>query len=331
MHCFLLVSLFLAWLATDTARADTCQPIRLIDQIQMVPANHGATMLVPVTINGVEKFMIFDTGAPVSSVTRALTQELKLSVRQDSRDNTLYDVNGNVSRDVTTIARFKIGQQEVPEAQFRIWPDPDLEKVDPRFAGVLSRDQFHQYDLDIDFSRRVLKLFSSDHCKGETPAWNGAARTVGTIEKRGGRINALATLDGQKLNAIIDSGAVSSFLSADVAKTYFGLTAGSPGMEKFTMLANNPRLPVYQHQFFKLDFNGMTINNPLIAILPSSVDRNASEMGNSLDRTRPRNDGVSISQLIIGMDILKRFHIYIAPREQRMYLSEVPENSPPSK
>jgi hypothetical protein len=174
----------LAWLATRSAYAETCPPLQLLDQIQMVPNKDGATLLVPVNINGVDKYMLFDTGAPISSVTRSLTQELGLPAHP-SLSGALYDIDGDVSHDVTTIADFKFGQQEIRDAEFQIWPGPDLGNADPRLAGILSHHQLSQYDIDIDFAHGVLKLFSPDHCRGDIPHWKpatvaGGASTHGT-------------------------------------------------------------------------------------------------------------------------------------------------------
>ena len=327
---FLFGSLILAWLATGKARAETCPPLQLLNQIRMVPVNDGSRMLVPVTINGVDKFMIFDTGASASSVTRAVAQELGLSLHRISPGSALYDVNGNVSREATTVANFKFGQQEMRDVQFRIWPDPDLEKIDPRLAGILSRDQLFQYDLDVDFANGVLRLFSPEHCAGNVLYWKAAAVSVGEFDTKGGHINIAATLDGQKLNAIIDSGSVDSILRADAARDFFGLRAGSPGMDQSAALTVNSQYPVYQHQFAKLDFNGVAVSNPVVAIWPNIVgrdpDRSYQSTGN---RAMPRNVRARISPLIIGMDVLRKLHIYFAFREGRMYVS--PANSLSSK
>ena len=322
----------LAWLATGMARAETCPPLQQLNQIRMVPVNDGSRMLVPVTINGVDKFMILDTGASASSVTRAVAQELGLSLYQISPRSALYDVNGNVSREATTVANFKFGRQEIRDVQFRIWPNPELGKVDPRLAGILSRDQLFQYDLDIDYANGVLKLFSPEHCRGNVLYWKASAVAVGEFDTKGGHINIEATLDGQKLNAIIDSGSVNSILRADDARDFFGLTASSPGMRQSAVLTVNPQYPVYQHQFAKLEFNGVAVSNPVIAIWPNVIGRDADRSYQSTgNRAMPRTVRARISPLVIGMDVLRKLHTYFAFREGRMYVSEAPENSLSSK
>jgi predicted aspartyl protease len=324
--------LILGWLVTGPVRAESCPPLQLVNQIPMVPVNDGARMLVPVTINGADKFMILDTGASASSITHALAEELGLSVQRISQSSALYDVSGNVSRETATVAHFKFGQQEMRDVPFRIWPNPELGKIDPRLAGVISRDQLFQYDLDIDFANGVLKLFSPEHCAGNVLYWKAAAVAVEEFDTKGEHINIAATLDGQKLNAIIDSGSVSSILRADAARELFGLTAGSPGMSLSAALTADPQYPVYQHQFAKLEFNGVAVSNPVIAIWPNIIGRDADRSYQSTgNRAAPRNVHARVSRLIIGMDILKKLHTYFAFREGRMYISEAPANSPSPK
>jgi predicted aspartyl protease len=328
---FLLGSLILAWLATGTARAQTCPPLRLLNQIRMVPVTDGR-MLVPVSMNGVDKLMMFDTGAAASSVTRPLAQELGLSLHLNLRVPGLYDINGDVSHDFITVPDFKFGQQDVPNAEFQIWPDPELGKVDPRLAGTLSLDKLLEYDVDVDFANRALRLFSPKHCKGNVLYWKAAAVSVGDFDTRGSHINVQVTLDGQSMNAIIDSGAVNSMLDAGIARRSFGLTANSPGMRQSGTVANDPQYPIYQHRFSRLEFAGVAIINPDIAIWPDIIGRSADKTQQSTgNRAIPRNTIAGVNQLIIGMDVLKRLHAYIAFQEHHIYVSEASANSLPSK
>jgi hypothetical protein len=331
----LLGALILASLSTGTALAETCPPLQLLDQIQMVPVNEATSMLIPVTVNGIDKLMIFDTGAAASSVTRALAHELGLSLHLDIRGNRngrFYDAYGDQSRDVTTIDDFKFGRQDRRNTLFRIWPNPDLDNADARLAGVLSRDQLFQYDVDLDFPNATLKLFSPKHCEGKILYWKAAAIGVGEFNTSADHINISVTLDGKKLNGIIDTGAVNSVLSAEAARRFFGLTGDSPGMKQSAILTKNPQYPVYQHQFSELDFNGVVVINPVIAIWPNIINRNADKSQQNIhNRAIPMSVGVDPSQLIIGMDILRKLHIYIAIRERRMYVSGATTNSAISK
>ena len=304
----------------------------MLDQIRLVPVTNGPSLLIPVTIDGVDKFMILDTGAPASSLTHAVAEQLHLSVHPILSGHALADGYGDLSLDGTEVPEFKFGQEEMRDFLLRMWPDPNLDKVDLRLAGVFSIKELSPYDVDVDFPNAVLRLFSPDHCEGEILYWKADTIAVGDVELRSNHIHIPATLDGQKFDAIIDSGAPNSSLSADAARRFFGLTSASPGMEKWSSLTKYPQYPVYKHKFGSLAFNGVTVSDPVVAIWPDIVNRNVDK---SMQSTRnraffPRVD-VTVPQLIIGMDILRRLHVYFAFREHRMYVSSTTKDSSPSK
>ena len=320
--CLLLGLLSLA--AAAPARAQTCPPLRMLAQIRMVPVNDGTKMLVPVTINGADKFMVFDTGAAASSLTHAAADALGLSVYtvERERGGALYDVNGEVSRTAASVADFRLGGQQMGSVQFRIWPDPEMEKAGPDLAGILSPRELLSFDVDADFSSRILTLFSPDHCEGNVLYWKAGLVSAGDIEMRDdGHIHVPAALDGQELDAIIDSGATISVLSAAAARRSLGLTPSSPGMEPSPSLTKYPQYPVYRHRFAKLDFNGVTVLNPVVAIWPEARDRSERSMQSTGNRAMPPRIGVKPAQLIIGMDVLSKLHAYFAFREHRLYVS----------
>jgi predicted aspartyl protease len=305
------------------------------DQIRLVRVANGPSLLIPVTIDGVDKFMIFDTGAPASSLTRAVAGQLHLSIHQilgAGYGDQLADGYGDLSLDGTEVRDLKFGREEVRDFAFRIWPDPNLEKVDPRLTGVFSIKELSRYDVDVDFLNGVLKLFSPEHCEGKILYWKADTVAVGGVELRNNHIHVSVTLDGQKFDAIIDSGAPNSSLSAEAARRFFGLTPASPGMEKWPSLTKYPQYPVYKHKFDALRFNGVAVSNPAVAIWPDIVNRNADRsMQSTESRTHFSRANVGVPQLIIGMDILRKLHVYFAFREHRMYVSDASSNSSPPK
>ena len=325
----------LVWVFPASARAETCPPLQMQDQIQLVPVTNGPSLLIPVTIDGVDKFMIFDTGAPASSLTRAVAEELRLPVHQISvpgYDGPMADGYGDVSLDGTEVPEFKFGREEMSDFLLRMWPDPNLDKFDLRLAGVFSIKELSQYDVDVDFPNRVLRLFSPEHCEGKILYWKADTVAVGEVELRSNHIHVPVFLDGQQFDAIIDSGAPNSSLSADAARRFFGLTPTSPGMEKWSSQTLYPQYPVYKHKFDALAFNGITVSDPVVAIWPDIVNRNVDRsMQSTSSRAHFPRVAVSVPQLIIGMDILQKLHVYFAFREHRMYVSKDLQNASPPK
>lgn len=324
MLCVRIMLVFWAFigLAPAPAHAQACPPLRQLDEIPLVPVNGGSTELVPVIINGIDKFMVFDTGASVSSVTHNLAGQLGLSVHPALGRYTLFDAYGYESHDVTMIKDFKFGHEEIRNTVFGIWPNPNLDNVDPRLAGELSRDRLAQFDVDANFLDGTLKLFSPQHCPGKILYWKAAAVAASAFTINDGHITIVVSLNGQKLNAIIDTGAPTSILSSQAARRFFDLTANSPGTKLSAVLSKNSQRPIYDYQFSELDFNGVAVTHPIIAIWPEVISQDAEPNTRNL-YNRAVSSGVGAHQppLVIGMDILKKLHVYIAFREKRIYFS----------
>ena len=165
MRIFLLKTLALAGLALlpIEARAAECGPLKLINQVQLRPANEGRDELIPVSINGAEKLFIFDTGSPISSVSRVAADELKLPMRQG--DLTVYDMAGRISRDEAKVKEFIFGHGSISDIALPVMNDPKLTN------GLFGVDFLMKYDADVDFGSDVLRLFSPDHCLGGVLYW----------------------------------------------------------------------------------------------------------------------------------------------------------------
>ena len=75
---------------------------------------------VPVSLNGVTRFMVLDTGGAVTQLSRDTIEELKLPVRASSA--AAYDITGRVSRHFATVKDFSFGDLHRTDAAFLVWP-----------------------------------------------------------------------------------------------------------------------------------------------------------------------------------------------------------------
>jgi Aspartyl protease len=113
------------------------------------------------------------------------------------------------------------------------------------------------------------------------------------------------TLDGKQLIAVADTGAARSFMSLDVAKAIFGLDEKNPALKSLGAVSINnvASEQLYHYPFQSLTFEGIAVRNPDIAITKGSDD----------DKDDP--------QLVIGIGVLRQLHLYIAYKEQVLYLT----------
>ena len=304
-----------ALLFATGAAAQDCALARYVTGVSMT-AGKTNTMMVPVTINGVSKMMMLDTGGGVSQLTRATLSEFNLpEQRSPSR---ISDIRGDVSTTRAQVGSLTLGNVSFTGKALQVEADPSL---GPPFAGLLSGDLLADYDVDIDFGSSRLNLFSPGTCGEHGLYWTGDAVAVIPFTLSGTHITVPVMLDGQKLSAIIDTGAPVTTMSVDAAHRFFNLTGDALGKNlarASTVFA--PSNAVYVHQFSSLRFAGVTVNNPVTAITP------VRPAGAARGWWTPARRG-TLPDLIIGMEILRTLHLYIDYKDRKLYVTGAGKNA----
>src|SRR5215469_12824583 len=78
-----------------------------------------------------------------------------------------------------------------------------------------------------------------------------------------------------------------------------------------------PSAANYRHTFASLSFGDVAASNPHFAIIPDLVNRvREPEIG-----TRFADEEGGTPPMLLGMNILRHLHIYIAYKEQKLYIS----------
>jgi predicted aspartyl protease len=133
---------------------------------------------------------------------------------------------------------------------------------------------------------------------------------------RGGHIIFRMTLEGKRLDALLDTGASATNLNLDIAKRTFNVDVNAPDVEKIGELAGGYTASVYRRKFKSLAFEGVTINEPLINLLPNMLGPGQAPNTGSLIR-----ESRGLPNLILGMSVLGKLHVYIAYKERKLYIS----------
>ena len=161
----------------SNATAGECAAPRLENTVQMEPIGDQGEVVVPITLNGVEKKFLFDTGGgAMNYILPAVALKLGLF----RTDNFLaMDLAGNKSYSVAGARSVKFGAVAAREAiLFQVVPDL-------AFDGILSAGTMTGDDLDIDFGAMRLNFFSADHCPGDVVYWPHQALAVVPVSAGG--------------------------------------------------------------------------------------------------------------------------------------------------
>jgi predicted aspartyl protease len=287
------------------AAAESCPNLKQLASVEMTRDRSGRPV-VPVTINGQTKLMLLDTGGVTSTLTQTALEELGLdAVRRN--DMVFYDVRGNRLDRSVTVPAMTIGRVRGTSWRFWIHPsDRDLgTTANGRIAGLLAPDLLRQFDVELDFAHNAVKLFSPEHCEGRVLHWTPSALAVIPMRFETGHIVVPATIDGQRLEAIIDTGASDTVMNLTVARRQFGVTDPIETGEAI-------------HQFKSLDLEGIRVQNPNVRLMPDNIARAMPfDLGGVTSDTRQ-----ALPELIIGQNILGKLHVYIAYRERKLYVTD---------
>ncbi len=313
------------------AFASDCNPLTVITSVELVRRDGDPRMFVPVSMEGKQKLMLLDTGGGVSEITVEAADELGLQRR--SLGFISVDLAGESSDQAADVSSFSIGQLTTKSIEFVVSPGTRLFGGDNRYAGVIGPNILKQYDVDIDFGASKLALLSPDHCDGKVIYWPATAVAVVPIRVlKSGHIVMTVQLEGKPVTAMLDTGAAMSTLTYPVAESDFGLKMGSPDAPYAGEMSGKPGAAVYSHRFKSLDFDGIAVGNLDVEILPDFLKdkyKTGAETGTRLGNP---SDNDEFPDMLIGMNVLKHLHVYIAYNERRLYITPAgaPANASPA-
>jgi predicted aspartyl protease len=317
-------------LLSGTARADTaCPPLTLVTSVDMHIGEDGR-VYVPARIAGTPKSMLVDTGGFFTEITPPAVDELKLDTHHVGLE--LIGVAGDVTNLVAR-ASFAIGNLHADNMDFMVMPPvhqfaPDVTDA----AGILAPNLLSSYDVDLDFGGRKFNLLSQKHCEGKVIYW--PADTVAVVDfaiNSDGHIIVPVTVDGRKFSAMLDTGATNTVFNLEVAKSAFSLTPGSADTPLRGSIEGSPGSTTYTHRFGALSLEGISVTNPAIELLPDLMRNRRMDPKDSLEggtRLADPSRAVGLGDMILGMDILHHFHLYIAYKEKKLYITPAATTAP---
>lgn len=316
-----IISAFFFFMLAATGpvvHAADCKPLQIVNTVKLESINNGNKVLVPVTINNTPEKFILDTGGYTSQISRKAVATLGL--REEETQEALFDLYGNSSRTRVQVDNLGLGQLTGHKIALHVSPLP-LE-TDGDAAGLLSTNLFLLYDIDLDFGAGRLNYFSQDHCDGRVAYWSERPLAMVPFALDNWHIKVPVMIDGHEAQAIIDTGADDTVMLDTIAQEKFAIALGSDDAPLQDTSKSDPLLKFYSHKFKSLSFEGLTVMNPRVTIMTNRVGTGAPAFKSSIRGVLndPYNH-VRMDDLIIGMNILKHLHIYIAYKEKKLYIS----------
>lgn len=312
------------------AHAEECaKPLSLVTSVDMTPVEDNRAVLIPVTLNGKQKQLLVDTGGAMTEMSPEVADELALPRQKTGYQ--LFDVSGRVSNQYVH-ADLGLGTLTAKDMIFMLAPSGQ-DFGDTQIAGLLAPDILKNYDVDIDFGAGKFNLLSQDHCEGKVIYWKADVVAVVPIKvMASGHILLPVTLNGKQLTAMLDTGASNTTLSEPIAEQEFGLKMGTPDTPATGTLATRSAATTYHHVFDTLAIEGIAVSHTDIDIMPDFLKQVATEAATpeTGSHLAGRRADETQQAMLLGMNILRHFHIYIAYKEDKIYITPAtpPANAP---
>lgn len=295
----LLLAASLVW-ASSAVAADE-QKCQLLQAARLdMSTDLTGRVNVPMTVGNQTVNMLIDTGGFVSTLTQYAVERMELHPQSAFRPLARY-YGGEIVNQYVIAHDVMLANLRADKFTFFVMSnDRDL----PDIGGTLAPDILRAYDVDFDFANSTFSLFSKEHCEGKVVYWtHGLYGRVAFHIDNSGHMVVPVMLDGKEVRAGIDTGAADTVASFDRITSNFDLDEKSPGMALIPNRASER--PRYRYPFKTLTFDDVTVTNPDITLIPDAQSKmSASDI-----------------TIILGMNVIRRLHMYIAYGEQYIYVT----------
>lgn len=309
-------ALLLASAPITYAQAQTNCELQLVGGTPLEFDETGRPM-VPATIEGRNKYVMIDTGGFTNTLDLATARELDLRLR-NSRIS-IMAVTGESSSQSVTLSEYRIGNMNLDGHEVMISPFGDGVVSDTQPVGTLVSGVFQTFDMELNYNANRMLLYSQNHCDGafaqNLPAGTEIAVIPFTLNESFHLVFPV-TIDGVEFDAILDTGAANTTLSLPAAEQHLAVDRSSPELEEVGTLDGRYSAAVYAKQFESIEIGGLVIPDPELVLLPDMMSR---YQYTSMGFEAP--DNPSLPDVILGMNILRHFHTYIAFGEKNLYLA----------
>lgn len=305
----------------DAAAAPCTKKLTMLNEIQMESKGTGPS-LVPVEINGTRQNLTFATAGTTTQLTEQAAKDLKLEITRG--DTVLYDDNGTAYRNQVTVAKLAMGSLQGSNVHIPVSPAGRGGRGggggdEGGFggggfgggrggSGLFSLNHMLPYDVDVDFGNDKLRFFDQDHCPGGVLYWQASFVGVAPITVEAGRVTIPAELDGKSMTAVIDTAAMVTSIKMPLAEKLMGLEP-VPDDKRYT------------HTFASLRLGSLGLRNISVTVVPVIVMEGASAVATARNRSIAVQSAVAKPEIIIGMDLLRKLHIYMAFGEKKLFLT----------
>jgi predicted aspartyl protease len=306
----------LSLLAAGSAHAaDDC----VLKRFASVPTTFSRTgrLLLDVSIDDGAAKLLLDTGGGFSMLDSDFVERRGLSVLRSAV--TGYGLTGKPIDEATKVARLQLGNTVSRDGVFLIGAAGG-----DGSDGIFGENYLSNYDIEIDPAASRLNLFRQDHCRGKVVYWADQYFRMPVHLTTDHRPMVEVEIDGKVLRALVDTGASGTAMRSNVARTLFGISndAVDESAHRHATGLDGVKIDSFPHVFDSMTFGDITLHHTQVAIADIDSGKGIARTGTRIAGNPDQPD------MLIGMPLLRRLHLFIAYSEPALYYTLVDERKP---
>lgn len=272
----------------------------------------GGRLTLSGSINDTPMRMVVDTGAEQTVVSGALAERLKLPLIHVN--NVQVGVGGRSEESMSRLDEFSLGRFQWHRTRVGVaWNAPHMPDVLVGAAALFERD--------VELTATQLAFFVSSDCgDSELGYWADGVPWVATFAPtpQDLRVNITVQVNGVPVRALVDSGAPSSVLDSEVARS-LGFDPDDPARRVGTQGGIGDHVNAV---------SVMTLDTVAIGaeVVRRPRMRVADLWGSARHDMRPSEAGDFFENqfhLVLGADFIRAHHLLFANSQRRLYFSYI--------
>ena len=268
-------------------------PVRLVEQ----------RPVAQITLNGVEKQMLVDSGAFFSVVSHATAAQLQLPLRALPMGVQVRGFTGDIEMKRARIEKVGLLGASLANVEFLVGGN----EIGAGIDGIIGRNFLSFGDTEYDLAHGVVKLsFPKGDCEeGHYAHWAGEAPVIVVplqLQDRKRNNNPLLVrvkVNGVNLTALLDTGAPTTSIELRAAQRA-GIEESQMRRAGFTGGAGAGRARVWTAAVDRMEIATQRLNNSRIQVT---------------DTNSPDHD------MILGLDYFLAHRIYLSQREDKLFIT----------
>jgi hypothetical protein len=306
--------------ASSLPAADKRCELKLLAALD-VEVDQDGTVLVPVTIEGHDVWMILSLERGLPMLYSTAVKELQL---RTSQANTGATMGGKPMNTIVKVKQLLVGRVNYTSEMLVSPDDPGVSKVihGKLLAGLLTSRLIQVVDMELNLAENKVNLFSQTNCKGAAVYWGGEFTAVHLYTDPAGLLVFPMEIDDHVIETSFNTSSRYSSINTNVTRKYFGFDQSSPDIQREG--AGGKEISSYRAM--ALTAKGLQVRNSKIRLTDNKSCRPASS--GRVTHAIGCDDVFNFAPFSIGTDLLKSLRVYIATREDTVYFTRVDPVAP---